>query len=263
LPSKSGSNGSPRCPADSRPMRAAHVPSIWATQVLETLAKTGSLPRRSHRRRRRQRAECVMLNKGPTYSTPSKPWTTSSPDGRSKRKSRTLMRRIHSGTAVTQQASSSVPVAVDGSASMSSHGVGARSKVFWAALESRMNGSVTLRWWRTTARLGSSRRSSRTPRRARAGRWGRADGFPAPARLPPDHGRPLPTGIDEPDRTSPTSPQGSATPRRERPGPSCTHRASRRDTTCPRRHAQGETSAIVLSPRLGHCIRLQGATLPI
>ena len=34
---------------------AAHVPVIWATQVLETLAKRG-LP---------SRAECVMLNKGP------------------------------------------------------------------------------------------------------------------------------------------------------------------------------------------------------
>lgn len=45
---------------------AAHVPAIWATQVLETLAKNGQPSRAeitdaamSHR------AECVMLNKGP------------------------------------------------------------------------------------------------------------------------------------------------------------------------------------------------------
>lgn len=45
---------------------AAHVPLIWATQVLESMAKTGQPSRgdvtdaaRSHR------AECVMLNKGP------------------------------------------------------------------------------------------------------------------------------------------------------------------------------------------------------
>jgi pyruvate kinase len=45
---------------------AAHVPVIWATQVLESLAKTGQPSRAeitdaamSHR------AECVMLNKGP------------------------------------------------------------------------------------------------------------------------------------------------------------------------------------------------------
>lgn len=45
---------------------AAHVPAIWATQVLETLTKTGQPSRAeitdaamSHR------AECVMLNKGP------------------------------------------------------------------------------------------------------------------------------------------------------------------------------------------------------
>jgi pyruvate kinase len=45
---------------------AAHVPAIWATQVLESLAKDGQPSRAeitdaamSHR------AECVMLNKGP------------------------------------------------------------------------------------------------------------------------------------------------------------------------------------------------------
>lgn len=46
---------------------AAHVPDIWATQVLETLAKTG-VPTRSEitDAALAQRAECVMLNKG-TY----------------------------------------------------------------------------------------------------------------------------------------------------------------------------------------------------
>jgi pyruvate kinase len=45
---------------------AAHVPVIWATQVLETLAKTG-LPSRAEITDAAMagRAECVMLNKGP------------------------------------------------------------------------------------------------------------------------------------------------------------------------------------------------------
>jgi pyruvate kinase len=45
---------------------AAHIPSIWATQVLETMAKTGQ-PTRSEitDAAMAQRAECVMLNKGP------------------------------------------------------------------------------------------------------------------------------------------------------------------------------------------------------
>ena len=45
---------------------AAHVPIVWATQVLEGLAKTG-LPSRAEitDAAMSQRAECVMLNKGP------------------------------------------------------------------------------------------------------------------------------------------------------------------------------------------------------
>ncbi|MGH9680708.1 MAG: pyruvate kinase [Candidatus Acidiferrales bacterium] len=45
---------------------AAHVPVIWATQVLENLAKTG-MPSRSEitDAAMGERAECVMLNKGP------------------------------------------------------------------------------------------------------------------------------------------------------------------------------------------------------
>lgn len=45
---------------------AAHVPVIWATQVLETLAKKG-MPSRAEvtDAAMGQRAECVMLNKGP------------------------------------------------------------------------------------------------------------------------------------------------------------------------------------------------------
>jgi pyruvate kinase len=44
---------------------AAHIPVIWATQVLETLAKKG-LPARAEitDAAMGQRAECVMLNKG-------------------------------------------------------------------------------------------------------------------------------------------------------------------------------------------------------
>jgi len=45
---------------------AAHIPVIWATQVLESLAQTG-LPARAEitDATTAQRAECVMLNKGP------------------------------------------------------------------------------------------------------------------------------------------------------------------------------------------------------
>ncbi|MTV48424.1 pyruvate kinase [Heliobacillus mobilis] len=45
---------------------AAHIPVIWATQVLETLAKTG-LPARAEitDAAMSHRADCVMLNKGP------------------------------------------------------------------------------------------------------------------------------------------------------------------------------------------------------
>ena len=48
---------------------AAHMPVIWATQVLETLAKTG-LPSRAEitDAAMGERAECVMLNKGPHIS---------------------------------------------------------------------------------------------------------------------------------------------------------------------------------------------------
>jgi pyruvate kinase len=45
---------------------AAHVPVIWATQVLESLAKKG-IPSRAEitDAAMGERAECVMLNKGP------------------------------------------------------------------------------------------------------------------------------------------------------------------------------------------------------
>jgi pyruvate kinase len=45
---------------------AAHVPVVWATQVLDTLARTG-LPSRAEvtDAAMSERAECVMLNKGP------------------------------------------------------------------------------------------------------------------------------------------------------------------------------------------------------
>ena len=77
---------------------AAHVPTIWATQVLETLAKTGQ-PSRAEvtDAAAAQRAECVMLNKGPYILD-----AIAALDdilarmGEEQRKSRTLMRRIHS-----------------------------------------------------------------------------------------------------------------------------------------------------------------------
>ena len=52
---------------DSEP---AHLPVIWATQVLESLAKYG-IPSRSEitDAAMGERAECVMLNKGPYIVT--------------------------------------------------------------------------------------------------------------------------------------------------------------------------------------------------
>jgi pyruvate kinase len=49
---------------------AAHIPVIWATQVLESLAKNG-IPSRSEitDAAMGERAECVMLNKGPYIAT--------------------------------------------------------------------------------------------------------------------------------------------------------------------------------------------------
>jgi pyruvate kinase len=77
---------------------AAHVPAIWATQVLETLAKTGQ-PSRAEitDAAAAQRSECVMLNKGPHVAD-----AIGVLDGILERmgevqhKSRTLMRQIHS-----------------------------------------------------------------------------------------------------------------------------------------------------------------------
>ncbi|XWK89168.1 MAG: hypothetical protein U7127_03610 [Phormidium sp.] len=45
--------------------QSAHIPVIWATQVLENLAKTG-IPSRAEMTDAAmgERAECVMLNKG-------------------------------------------------------------------------------------------------------------------------------------------------------------------------------------------------------
>jgi pyruvate kinase len=77
---------------------AAHVPAIWATQVLENLAKTGQ-PSRAEITDAAisQRAECVMLNKGPHIID-----AILALDGildrmdQSQTKSRALMRHIHS-----------------------------------------------------------------------------------------------------------------------------------------------------------------------
>jgi pyruvate kinase len=79
---------------------AAHVPVIWATQVLESLAKRG-LPSRAEITDAGEgdRAECVMLNKGPHILE-----AVETLDGvlrrrrRVQRKSRALLRRISSWT---------------------------------------------------------------------------------------------------------------------------------------------------------------------
>ncbi len=77
---------------------AGHLPVIWATQVLESLAKKG-LPSRAEMvdAAAGERAECVMLNKGPYILEAVQ--TLDAVLGRMRRvqrKSRTLLRRITS-----------------------------------------------------------------------------------------------------------------------------------------------------------------------
>jgi pyruvate kinase len=77
---------------------AAHVPVIWATQVLETLAKTGQ-PSRAEitDAAAGQRAECVMLNKGPHIIDAIRALDDIlARMDEVQTKSRTLMRHIHS-----------------------------------------------------------------------------------------------------------------------------------------------------------------------
>lgn len=77
---------------------AAHVPAIWATQVLESLARTGQ-PSRAEitDAAAGQRAECVMLNKGPHITEAIRTLDDIlARMGEVQRKSRTLMRHIHS-----------------------------------------------------------------------------------------------------------------------------------------------------------------------
>lgn len=77
---------------------AAHVPVIWATQVLETLAKTGQ-PSRAEitDAAASQRAECVMLNKGPHIIEAIRALDDIlARMGQVQTKSRSLMRHIHS-----------------------------------------------------------------------------------------------------------------------------------------------------------------------
>jgi pyruvate kinase len=75
-----------------------HVPVIWATQVLETLALTG-LPSRAEitDAATAQRSECVMLNKGPHMPEAIKTLDDIlARMGQAQHKSRTLLRHIHS-----------------------------------------------------------------------------------------------------------------------------------------------------------------------
>ena len=77
---------------------AAHVPAIWATQVLETLAKTGQ-PSRAEitDAAAGQCAECVMLNKGPNMLDAIRVLDDIlARMDEVQHKSRTLMRHIHS-----------------------------------------------------------------------------------------------------------------------------------------------------------------------
>ena len=77
---------------------AAHLPVIWATQVLENLAKTGQASRAEITDAAAgQRAECVMLNKGPHITEAIRALDDIvARMGQVQTKSRTLMRHIHS-----------------------------------------------------------------------------------------------------------------------------------------------------------------------
>jgi pyruvate kinase len=73
------------------------MPVIWATQVLETLAKTG-LPSRAEitDAAMGDRAECVMLNKGPHITGAMRRSTTScAACRRTRSKKRRMLRLIH------------------------------------------------------------------------------------------------------------------------------------------------------------------------
>jgi pyruvate kinase len=74
------------------------VPTIWAMQVVETLAKTGQ-PSRAEiaGAAAAQRAECVMLNKGPHFVHAIRALDDIlARMGEVHRQRRTLMRHIHS-----------------------------------------------------------------------------------------------------------------------------------------------------------------------
>jgi len=62
-PSSADSNASPRCKRRFCGYVGAHIPTIWATQVLDQLARTGRHRALRFPMRSWPRAECVMLNK--------------------------------------------------------------------------------------------------------------------------------------------------------------------------------------------------------
>ena len=77
---------------------AAHVPVIWATQVLDTLARTGQ-PSRAEitDAAMSERAECVMLNKGPyIVEAIAALHSILSRMNEHQDKKRSLLRRLHS-----------------------------------------------------------------------------------------------------------------------------------------------------------------------
>jgi pyruvate kinase len=77
---------------------AGHIPTIWATQVLESLAKTGQ-PTRAEitDAAAGQRADCVMLNKGPHIQDAIRALDhIVNRMSQVQQKSRTLMRQIRS-----------------------------------------------------------------------------------------------------------------------------------------------------------------------
>ncbi|HEX2806570.1 MAG TPA: pyruvate kinase, partial [Kineosporiaceae bacterium] len=77
---------------------AGHVPAIWATQVLETMAQSGQ-PSRAEitDAAAAQRADCVMLNKGPHVVEAIRALDDIlARMDQVQHKSRTLMRHIHS-----------------------------------------------------------------------------------------------------------------------------------------------------------------------
>jgi pyruvate kinase len=106
---------------------AAHVPVIWATQVLESLAKTGRPSRAEVTDAAMSvRAECVMLNKGPhILEAMAALDSILSRMGEHQRKKRSMLRRLTSWDHSDHTADVESDVESDATAPELGHGLSA------------------------------------------------------------------------------------------------------------------------------------------